>query len=147
MLYELLEQEIRLLDARESDPERPFWFIDYGDNGVDESITYCYDCLHEIKPDANIGEDFIGGGYSEHDSPERCSHCGKILQYVLTDYGVQQELIGFYEYGFDWSDPDECFELARVAHGIFKNETQSETLLKILRAGAHHPAPESAVSP
>lgn len=111
----------RFLDKREATPDRPFWFMD------DESDVYCYDCIQVLKPGAKMGEDYIGGlGNDEEDSPLHCERCGALLGYVLTDYGVDEELYHFIENPPNINDPDECYELARIAYGVFSDEQKRQ---------------------
>lgn len=115
-IYEFNSQAIRLLDQREAELEMPFWFTE------DEGPTYCEDCIKVIMPDAEWIEDYAGGYCGESDSPEICERCGKLMQYTLTDYGVEQELYHFEDGKLDWDRPEDCYELARVAHGILKDD-------------------------
>ena len=133
---EFLSHAIRLLDEREASPEGAYWFC--GDN-ADEGLSYCYGCIKSINPDAKIGDDFMGGGCYEEDGSEGCERCEKRLLYTLTDYGVASELAHFVENGFDWNDSNQCYELARVAHGIFRNDEQSLALLQVLKTGKNFP--------
>lgn len=126
--HEFLSEVIHLLDQREIEVERPFWFIN---SRYDESDTFCWDCLHLVMPKAELGEDFMGGGWDEHDAAECCIHCGKLLKYTLTDYGVDNELEHFMEVGFDWNFPQECFELCRIAHGLYTDEQKLNFLMLI----------------
>lgn len=134
--YELLSEAIRSLEEREASLEGVYWLC--GDSD-DEGLSYCYECVISINPNAKIGDDFMGGGCYESDSSEGCELCGKRLQYTLTDYGVASELAHFVENGFDWSDPIECYELARIANGIFKDDDQFLALLEVFITGENCP--------
>jgi hypothetical protein len=130
--HERLSELVNVLDERESQPDRPFWFV--GDD-ADQSELYCYDCVMLEKPNGEYGEDYDGGFCCEEDGCEVCGSCSKLLQYTLTNYGVAQELAHFVEYGFDWDSPDECYALARVAHGIYEDSEQSRQLYEVLITG------------
>lgn len=149
-----LQALIHLLDKRESDPEHPYWFHELPDGSeADEGTSYCLDCLKKhfgptFDYAKHIGDYFGGGypGYNESDGCECCEDCGKLLSYVLTDYGVESELTHYHEYQcFDWNDADSCFMLARIAHGIYQNPKQERMLLGILMAGANFPTEEIEV--
>lgn len=142
--YEFLSLATDLLDQRATDPEYPYWRID-----EDEDSTYCLDCLKaQIGPSFDYSEDIgerFGGGYAaygESDGSEVCQKCYKLLAYTLTDYGVAEELSHFTEYpdSFDWDNADQCYELARIAHGIWENVDQERALIAILLHGNNRPS-------
>lgn len=120
------------LDERASTPERPYWLI------KDHGETYCLDCIKAMKPKAKYGTFYDGGFSSESDHAEHCEGCGKLLEYTLTDYGVEQELAHFEEMGFFWNVKDECYELARIAYGVSTHE-QRKRLLQVVAESAHKP--------
>lgn len=127
------------LSKRESAPEHPHWFC--GEND-DEGLTYCYGCTQELRPSVRFGIDLCGGypGYAESDGSEHCEKCGRLLSYTLTDYGVKEQLGYFLESGFDWNNPNDCFELARVAYGIVtSNRVQVSQLLYVVKHGRNAP--------
>src|SRR3990167_1206356 len=122
-LHEHISEVMHLLDKRESkEVEAPYWFYNEFIEELDESnpiteydeaMSLCWDCIHELFPEAQSGEHFGGGYCMEEDSYEHCEKCGKLLDYTLTDYGVSSELEHFAEeagdYSFDWNEPHECY--------------------------------------
>lgn len=143
--HEFISHATRILDQRESSLEGVYWFCGEDD---DEGLSYCYDCIKLLKPDAVIGDDFMGGANNnESDGCETCEHCGKLLGYTLTSYGVATELEHFYSNGFDWNNSNHCYELARVAHGIFQNNEQSRKLFQIVKKGKNLPDELKALLP
>lgn len=133
-----LDEATRILDERESSPKYQCWRIDCTD---DEGTSYCRDCL---KPEIGPAVEYWGGGYSggESDGSEVCACCGCLLDYTLTDEGVSYELDHYFETigWFDWNDADQCYELARIAHGIYENPDQERMLINILLKGKNLPA-------
>lgn len=118
-LDERFSEVKRLCDERESSPEPPYWI--YGDN---EAESWCYDCLRKELPSGKIGEDY-GGGYScEDDGSEVCCKCGNLLQYELTNYGVDYELEHFEECSPDLNNADVCYMLGRIAYGIVSDDIE-----------------------
>ncbi len=134
-IYEFNSQAISLLDEREAELEMPYWMT------KDEGITHCESCIKIIKPDAEWIEDYGGGYDNESDSTEFCERCGKMLQCTLTDYGVDQGLSSFGEFGLDWDNAHDCYELARVAHGLLRDdEKRHKELYDIFMASVNKPA-------
>ncbi len=116
-----------LLDKREASPPHPYWLI-----GEDESL--CWKCLHAKMPDAEIGVDFEGGYCWESDGCFHCEKCGRLLQFILTEYGVASELAHYAEFPPEkFREPDLCYHLARVAYGIYGAD-QVRQFLAITRA-------------
>lgn len=74
----------------------------------------------------------IDGGYwgqGEHDSPEHCGTCGKVLAYTLTDYGTGEEIGGWLEcriptVGAGWH-PVDSYALDRVHISLSWNPAAS----------------------
>ena len=99
--------------------------------------------MKELCPEGKGGEHFGGGYCMEEDSCEHCEKCGKLLDYTLTDYGVSSELEHFAEeagdYSFDWNEPQECYEMARVAHGLWTDE-QKQLFVKAVEKSQNKPA-------
>lgn len=81
----------------------PHWVV-----GYDESVSFCRRCgekkvreLQRGKAKTERGDIFLDGGWSqEADSVQVCETCGRLLDYTLTDYGVESELEHFEEWGF-----------------------------------------------
>lgn len=137
--HEFLSEAIALLDERETQAEPHYWIVDGDDS--DEYEDYCFDCVVKVMPQiwAEPHEHYRYGHWDESDCCVLCEECGKLLKYTLTDYGVANELEHFVEYGFDWNNPNECAELARVAHGIYKNEEQWAKLFEVVTKGENFP--------
>jgi hypothetical protein len=90
--------------ADKADPLTPYWT---GNN--DGSWLGCYDCARK-----RFKEDQIDGGWSgEEDGPRWCDDCGKLLEFTLTDYGLEEELGHFYEH---INDPIKTPDEAYIAH-------------------------------
>ncbi len=114
-LHEKLSELKALLDEKESSPELPYWGVD------DEATSYCRHCIKAIYD----GEaESIHGGFScEEDGCCHCEECGNLLQYTLTNYGVESELANFEAYPPENLDnADMCYELGRIAWGLYGQE-------------------------
>ena len=75
------------LDKRE-EAAPPSYYLPDNDDGN----QYCWECLKKLFPD----DDWGGGAYSvEYDSCMHCETCGRVLSYVLTNYGAKEELEHF----------------------------------------------------
>lgn len=125
--YEQFDELSHMLDQKASEPEPPYWFYNHAqlENGYDEADSLCWDCIHQVMPDAKIGEHFGGGWCCQEDGCEACEKCGKLLDYTLTDCGVQSELDHFTEHPPENLDnKSECYSLARIAHGISTDENK-----------------------
>jgi hypothetical protein len=118
----------RWLDEHEAELPMPYWLI--GDRGGMEYLTLCFDCVKKLAPDADdYGDDYDGGFDSEHDGSEQCYECNRILSYTLTDYGVENELYKLCEAGVTADELQNgvtCFELARIAHGVYTDEQKRQ---------------------
>lgn len=135
-LHEFLSACEHKLSQREKVPPPPYWFCNDGD---DEGLSYCHDCILLLRPNAVWLEDYRGGYAYEEDGSEICENCHCLLDYTLTDYGVDNELDHFSEFPFDWEHAQECFELNRVANGVF-SEAQKQELFEIYKASINIPA-------
>ncbi len=134
-IYDWLEGAVQLLDQREAFPGWEHWFID-------KSETYCEDCIKGYQPGTWVAGEHYVYGYpeQEHDGSTRCKACGALVRYTLTSEGVDYELEHFAEGGvFDWDSPTQCYELARIAHGLFEDDEQSLTLCRALKNGLNLP--------
>jgi len=83
--------------------------------GADEGLDYCRECA-EKQVRAGKAE-LVDGGYlrSEHDGCVHCETCGVVLDYMLTDHGVETELTHFE--GCDFSgglSTTEAFHISRI---------------------------------
>ena len=134
--YEQLSELIRCIEENQCEPEQCCWLVD--EHGNDSDDSYCYDCIKSIVPEPEYGENFSRAGYAfDYDNPQRCEACGKVLDYTLTDYGIEMELDHWSEYPPEnFNDRRECFELARVAGGLSTDEQRLKLLTILLRAQA-----------
>jgi hypothetical protein len=134
---EFLSDATDILDKRASEPSYQHWLTG---EGQDESYSYCRGCVvPEIGPRP---ESWMRGiGLEDSDGVALCECCGALLEYVLTDYGVMEELFHFEECpdSFDWNNADQCYELARIAHGIYENPDQERILIRVLLKGKNFP--------
>ena len=89
-------------------PEPGYWLDE------DEGETYCLRCVKQI---AN-GRSFSGYGCApEQDSCLHCHKCGKLLDYVLTNHGADEELNHFRTMRFRRDKPlgrETAFHIARM---------------------------------
>lgn len=136
-IHERISIAIPLLDEREAKAEMPYWLME------DTGASYCLDCIKKKKPDFDFhrdyGDFFDGGFDQEEDGCSHCEDCGKLLEYSLTDYGVDEELEHFLDRDpFDWNDPDDCFHIARIAQGVF-TDAQKRNLYNILKTSINKP--------
>jgi hypothetical protein len=93
-------------------PENGYW-IDFEDGGNGE--TYCLRC---VKKKDSGKEKYSGYGCAaEQDGCLHCSECGKLLDYVLTDHGAEEELHHFKSVKFRRNKPldrETAYHLARL---------------------------------
>jgi hypothetical protein len=92
---------VALINQRAARPGPPYWFYHEAGTDYDEAYSFCKVCIRSILPDAQIGVHYGGGYCGESDSPEVCERCGALLQYTLTNEGVDAELEHFLEYPAD----------------------------------------------
>lgn len=136
--YEFVDACIHELDRREASPPNEYWL--FGDSEIDEAEGYCFDCVRIRLYE----EMYHAKGYThayptgESDGVKACDRCGLLLDYVLTEHGVIEEMGHFLENGWDWNNANDCFELARVADGMY-GDKQRKTFLKVLLKGANRP--------
>jgi hypothetical protein len=102
MNVELLAELIEPLAAR-AKPKAPYWRRDGGDD------VACYSCAKKKK----WGADNLDGGWTNEEDGAHWCECGKLLDFTLTDYGVETEFAGFEEAGPPMT-PDEAYVLCRV---------------------------------
>lgn len=126
----------RQLDRRELSPEEPYWLME------EQCKDYCLDCIKAKKADfdfhADYGDFFDGGFECESDSSCQCADCGKLLNYTLTDDGVDNEIEVWDDGGFDWDNRAACFVIARIAYGAFSSKQKCKAL-KIMIKGNNCP--------
>ncbi len=77
--------------ARQIEVPYPHWL---GGDGADQGPSYCHDCA-QIQVKAGNAEFIDGGWPQENDGCCHCEGCGRLLDYTLTDYGVEEELSHF----------------------------------------------------
>ena len=114
---------------RMSNPPMEHWFC--GDDD-DEGESYCLDCIMAIRPTAEPGEDYLGAyPPGESDSVAICERCGALLQYTLTDYGLQEELAHFSETDsqWDWDNPDQCYEVQELCGSVYTDKQRVQLLV------------------
>ncbi len=69
----------------------PHWL---GGDEADQGPSYCAECAHEQVVAGNA--EFVDGGWpQDNDGCCHCEDCGRLLDYTLTDYGVQEEMEHF----------------------------------------------------
>lgn len=141
-VYELIDEAKRILDKRQSNPKMQYWFVGKGD---DQSISYCIDCVKQLRPGAVQGRDFAGAyPVCEEDGHVWCEECGCLLEYVLTNLGLVGEMECFADSDlpmttWDWNKPDDCYEVARMAYALSTDE-QRLKFLEVLKRGENCPA-------
>lgn len=104
------------------------------EDGDDSDESYCFDCIQTLIGNPVHSENYARAGYAfEYDNPQHCEKCGKLLEYILTDDGIEQELAHFTEYPPENLDnADKCHELARIAAGL-QTSKQKTQFLKLFR--------------
>ncbi len=106
--------EITAKQASRIDPPNPHWI-----HGLDDDArTYCRPCalkrvkhLRASEPDSPAELD--GGFMCEEDRPIFCESCERMLDYTLTDYGVDCELEWMFADGITQS-PADAYRLHRA---------------------------------
>lgn len=104
-------QELRgTLDAyADLEPPPCCWL---SDDGGDSFCPTCAPAAAE-KRGAEVDGGYYGQGESDHG--ERCTTCGQILDYRLTDYGALEELAHFENYPVDGLPSREtAYEMAAM---------------------------------
>lgn len=117
---ERLEMELALDRYADQDAPYPCWLA--SDDHDDDEEYYCPDCAAKAvasRPGFRVVSD---GCASEHDGCCHCSDCGKLLAYVLTDYGVKAELEHFREHPPTAPlDKEVAAHIARIIAGASDN--------------------------
>lgn len=89
----------------------PCWL---GGNGADQGPSYCRECAQK-RVDAGEAEFVDGGWDQENDGCCHCEDCGRLLDYTLTDYGVEEELEHFRGDRMRRAiSPEQAYHLARL---------------------------------
>lgn len=100
LLRDLLDEAIGKFD-----PPNPYW------DDRDGSRIYCRECGQK-----ECADNLDGGWSGEEDSPPHCEKCGKLLDFVCTDYCMQEEVSHCDEYGIGDS-PEDAYVAMRMIHG------------------------------
>jgi hypothetical protein len=107
---------IPLAEGVKVEPE--YWLDD------DTGESYCMSCALLVIEECNMIEgktlEIDGGwGMGEHDTCCHCTKCGVILEYTLTDYGVDAEIDHFLSGRDDGPlTPSDAFHLLKVFDGV-----------------------------
>ena len=135
-VHEFISECEHVLNQREADPLIECWFCGEGD---DEGLSYCEACIHALRPNAEKGEDYLRAyPPGESDGRVACEECSRLLQYTLTNYGLEEQLEYFKEDGWDWNNPQDCYELNRVVNGVCSDEDKRR-LVQVLKRGLNPP--------
>lgn len=151
--YELLSLCESLLSKRESSPPYVHWVINK--DGYDEEGDFCPECVigelvRVVTEQGRVDEDdddtrtIYEYPATEDDGCRHCETCGALLDYTLTNYGVENELDHFSDADsvWDWNDADACFELSRVINGAWTLQQHQKLLAVVVRG--QNPPPELA---
>jgi len=134
-LDDRLDEVKCFLDARESSPGPAYWRLSV--HGDDVDGNFCHDCIQELCPNGEVGTDYSFYGCApEQDGSLQCDNCGRTLEYVLDDRGVDEELECYSEDTPDLSNADTCFHLARIAHGAYTVD-QKRAIVRIVERARH----------
>lgn len=121
--------------ANQAEVKQPYWLSGEDD---DQGINYCRDCILRMNSDAKYGNDYDGGFIQEEDGVTLCEECGVLLNYTLCN--VDQELGYFEEYGWNWDNLNDCFELDAILGGIVRDDKERmRRFVKVARRGANPP--------
>ena len=85
----------------------------------EEGESYCHECGTRqveklMKDDPKTEHTLSWADGAEGDHLPCCAVCGKHLSAVLTQYGCEEEVVHFLEYGFDPESDYECYAMSRV---------------------------------
>lgn len=107
---EYFEARSALINALgEFDPPYEYWL---GGDDVDQGPSYCTQCAEKQVTAGNA--QFVDGGWlTEHDGCCHCDTCGQLLDYTLTDHGVESEIYHFAE-NPPGTDSETIFHLLRL---------------------------------
>lgn len=119
-LKQLLRDTAAALEPVSStiDAPYPYWI-----NGDDEGTSWCRPCGEEqiarLKAEQPDGEFDLAGGYEQQaeDSCCHCEGCGRLLDYRLTDTGVDQEISHFSQHVAETASADDVFHVVRLLEG------------------------------
>lgn len=145
---EFLDRCKSLLSERASDPPYVHWVLNQ--HGDDLEGNYCPECvkaeLARVKAEqGDVGEDDETRSIheypeSEDDSSRHCETCGALLAYTLADPGGELYNFSDADARWDWNNPDDCYELDRLANCVYTDEQKRE-LIAVLKRG-ENPPPE-----
>ncbi|WP_339829429.1 hypothetical protein [uncultured Arenimonas sp.] len=119
---EVLTQLNRI--AGEVEAPYPHWLGSPADQGP----SYCFDCA---SARVSAGEaNFVDGGWpQDNDGCCHCEDCGRLLDYTLTEYGVESELEHFRGTRFRRAiNPELAYHLAR----LLEHHDDQPQVLKLL---------------
>lgn len=108
-------------------------------HGWDEGFSFCFECagkkVAELLKDEPDGDYCVDGGWGfEGDSQAFCETCEHPLDNSFTDYACESELDHFEEYGFDASDPSDCYSMDNILGAqLWEGGNLSERIQKIAR--------------
>ena len=122
------------LDAYAAVPDAPYWL----ERSNKSSETFCYGCAQ--KELAKYPDALLGGGYGgEEDGCLHCETCGALLDYTLTNYGADSEIVHFRTVRFRSPlSREEAYHVARMLAGA---EDDPEAIRIAARAVKKIPAP------
>lgn len=109
----------------------PHWL---GGDGADQGPSYCRDCASKLVA---AGEaEFVDGGWmQDNDGCCLCEECGRLLDYTLTDYGVEEELSHFKSVRLRGAmSPELAYQLSRVLEQHHEHPEVLALLPKTCRA-------------
>lgn len=128
-----VQTAVRLLERVASAVEIPYphWL---GGDGADQGPSYCRDCASK-RVAAGEAEFVDGGWMQDNDGCCHCEDCGRLLDYTLTDYGVEEELSHFKNDRMRGSvSPELAYHLARVLEQHREHPEVLTLLPKVIRA-------------
>lgn len=87
--------------------------------GWDEGFSFCFPCaerkVNELLKEEPNEDYFVDGGWgSTGDSQAFCETCQQPLDNSFTDCACKQELDHFEEYGFDSTNPEDCYSMREI---------------------------------
>jgi hypothetical protein len=102
----------------------------------DTGLSYCFECAEEQINYFGRGTNVDGGwGGQEHDCCVHCETCGRMLDYSLTDAGVEYEIDHFSKLRFrkplSW---DDAARIARMVDAAPENKRVICIARRALRA-------------
>lgn len=124
-----------------ADVPYPHWL---GGDEADQGPSYCNDCAQKQVVAGNA--EFVDGGWpQENDGCCHCEDCGRLLDYTLTDYGVQAEMEHF-QGGIpaESIEPETAYHLARLLEQADHDHPEVIAILADVRAALDATPPDGA---